>query len=164
MRLFLGPFLWGGGGLLLPWFPHDRGGGATFDPEEGETRKRQARDTLPIQGGKTPLPAIRVLARFRNHHVITAPQDPIIGLSQRVPNQHPWPRGPAEAGGEKTLDRPVTAPFASPTRHAPHRHAPGHRAPRFAHPDEVVQRGGIQTRAETPSNEHHVRHGRLLRV
>ena len=64
-----------------------------------------------------------------------------------VPNQHPLERGPTAAGGEKTLDGPITTPFAGPARNAPHRHTPGHREHRFGHPAELAQRGGIETLA-----------------
>ena len=147
LGLFLGPRLRGVGGRFLQLFHHDRVVGATFDTDEGDTQKIQSRDDFPIQGGKKPVSSIRLLARFRHHHVITAYQDHIIGLSQMVPNQYPLQRSPTYAGGEQTLDRPVTAPFASPARHAPHRHASGHREHRFSHPAEVAQRGGIETLA-----------------
>ena len=64
-----------------------------------------------------------------------------------VPNQHPLQRGPTEAGGEKTLDCPITAPFASPAGQGPHRHAACHGQHGFGDPMELAERGPIQTLA-----------------
>src|SRR2546427_1519772 len=80
MGLFLGHFLWGGGGLFLQLCHEDRVGGAPWDTDEGETQKIKARDHFPLEGGKKPVQSLRLLARLRYHHVITAHEDHIMRL------------------------------------------------------------------------------------
>ena len=68
-------------------------------------------------------------------------------LEEMVANQHPLQCAPAQAGREKTLNRPITAPFVGPAGHAPHCHPTGPRQHRFGDPTELADGGPIQTLA-----------------
>src|SRR5262245_21176069 len=81
-----------------------------------------------------------------------------------VATQHPLERGPVDTGRKEPLDRPITPPWAGPSRETPHRHTAGHHQHGFGHPAQAAERGTIQTLASTSSIDHNIRHGRLLLV
>ena len=79
--------------------------------------------------------------------MIPAHQNDVIGVQHMMANEDPVEMLPVQPGIEKTLNRPITAPFVGPAGHAPHCHPTGPRQHRFGDPTELADGGPIQTLA-----------------
>ena len=59
---------------------------------------------------------------FGHRHAIPTHQDDVIKIQQLMANNQPIILEPVQVGSEKTLDRPVAAPFIAPARQTSHGH------------------------------------------
>lgn len=108
------------------WFPPHRGGRATWHAQQGYTQTTQPWPCLPRERRNKPIQSLRRLARWRHDPLSACHQDHRVVIAELVAHPRPWPCAPAQTGREKTVDRPITPPVASPTRPSPPRHAACH--------------------------------------
>src|SRR5262245_8806573 len=75
----------------------------------------------------------------QHYHMIPTHQDHVLGLQQVMTNQQPVELTPIQPRSEKAVDRPVTAPFAAPTRKPSHGHTTADREYRLDHSSQLAK-------------------------
>jgi hypothetical protein len=85
------------------------------------------------------------LVRFGHDDIITRGHHDFAWLPQMGANDQSLQHTPVRGGIEKSLDRPITPSFASPTRKAQHGHPASHRQQGLSNYGELTQSSGMET-------------------
>jgi len=123
-------------------------GGPLLDIHQRKGKAGHARHRFAEQRREETVQAVRFVAGFGHHHLISRQNVGVLRMEQMGLDQSPVQLAPIQRTVEEPLDRAIATAWLRPARDAQHRHAPGHGKHRHADDAELTQRDRRQQRCQ----------------